>query len=1276
MFWHIDTDIVGLLVMCALYYYTVKMLPEDTYTTRNKSFVWCLRLGIILTVIDIAASLVMDIPVSRFLYQSLMLLYMLTQNLVNLSWIMYALTILYDKGNKRRRYVVVGCWTVYAVVSALMLTNPWSALFFELGPNMEYSRGPLFIPCLEWLNYGYCAFLLVLIFIRRKSIPSEYPKIVLIMQPIILSAATHIQLMNPGWLLIYSAYMFCLLLAFLFFQNIRVRNERMQLQNLTDMIDRFSCGMSICHILNDGTMDIQYISDGYAAICETDAKTLKEHLSQDILYGVHSDDKAMVEMNIKNIISNHGNHEMTYRFISETGNIKRIHISAKAVRNETNDYTIYATFTDVTKLTEAEQLIDVALKNTSVSIWEYDFKRRCIIQYQNSSEMHGFKQVIQNVPESLVESGFVHPESVADFYEMYDKLYQGEAFAEGVFKVQTSDRKGYWYEHIRYTNSFDGEGNPYRAIGMSTDETAHQEALAKYSRELEKERGFITEENLIVHATFDLTTGETLEYSYPDGTAVPEKDRKAFTYGPDNAELLIDEKERANFLELNNIDKLLIHFSEGENEFRQEYRRKLPDGSVNWIRSTIRLLKDPHNGHILLFEYWYNIESEKMLELMYHSIATDNYDYVASIDGKTKQFNALPKEELSYHMPPRSGEDADEIARNLFNECVLPEDREKAIQNSLVENIRKNLENQTRFVFTYRMTRPDGSIRYKKITQYYIDVQREIIVVMREDITDLMQDENEKKQVMFEALEAANQASYAKSQFLSRVSHELRTPLNAIIGFMNLAKDAESDKVITYLNNSDAAAKQLLSVINDVLDMSSIEAGKLKIANSLFHFKRFIRNLTDLFEPQFMQKGLDYETKILTPIEEWLVGDQLRVNQILFNLLNNALKFTENGKVSLQIRQRSSRRSNQVIIRFEVSDTGCGMSEEMQKRLFHAFEQESAVTAQRYGGNGLGLSIVGNLVNMMDGVINVKSRQNEGSVFTVDLPFTKGNAEMKLETLEGVEHIHVLVADDVASEREYMSSVLSRLSVRHTCVESNDDVIAELARGEKEKDKYNVCIIDWKMPDNNGLDITRHIREQYGQELVILIVSAYDHYQADESVKAVGANMFVAKSMFQSAVFDLFTMMTNGSFSHPKSVPIKADLSEMQILLAEDNEINRMMMENTLEKRFGITCVSAVDGRDAFEKFLASEKGGFDVILMDIQMPNMDGYEATRQIRASSHPDAFTIPIIAVTANAFSEDVTKSLAAGMNDHISKPLDVDTLGAVLNKILVKKQESNT
>lgn len=500
-------------------------------------------------------------------------------------------------------------------------------------------------------------------------------------------------------------------------------------------------------------------------------------------------------------------------------------------------------------------------------------------------------------------------------------------------------------------------------------------------------------------------------------------------------------------------------------------------------------------------------------------------------------------------------------------------------------------------------------------------------------------EEKHRNEILADALTVAENAGEAKSQFLSRVSHEMRTPLNAIIGFMQLAKEGGDTKEMdTYLCNADIAAKQLLSVINDVLDMSSIESGKMKIAHSPFDFKQTIHAITNIYLPICQQKGLKYNTRILTPIDEWLIGDQLRLNQILMNLLSNAVKFTSSGQVDLKISQYEIK-EQEIFIRIEVTDTGCGMSEEMQERLFKPFEQENATTAQKYGGSGLGLSIVKNLVCMMDGAISVKSKQNEGSTFTVDIPFSKYENSNMINLPNGIKSLHVLAVDDEENERKYISIILNRMGIWHSCVADGEEALEALSQAEDKNESFNICLIDWKMPHLNGVDTTKLIREKYGEDVIVIVVSAYEQNQANEIAKR-------------------------------KEEKRSYNFSGKRVLLAEDNAMNLMITERIL-KSFGVQCECAENGKLALDKFTNSEPGYYDVILMDIQMPKMNGYEAAKAIRNSSHIDAKSIPIIALTANAFNEDIARTLSSGMNAHVAKPIDSQILTAELEKAFIEK-----
>ncbi len=517
------------------------------------------------------------------------------------------------------------------------------------------------------------------------------------------------------------------------------------------------------------------------------------------------------------------------------------------------------------------------------------------------------------------------------------------------------------------------------------------------------------------------------------------------------------------------------------------------------------------------------------------------------------------------------------------------------------------------------------------------------------------------------AVEKAERANGAKGQFLAQMSHEIRTPMNAIIGLTTIARNDinNPDKMEDYLSKIDGSSKLLLGIINDVLDMSAIENNKLKLDNSLFDFKQTLSTLTNVFYQQAKQKGIDFQVRMNGVTEEELIGDQLRVNQILMNLLSNAIKFTPaSGEVTLMIIQ-TSRQLDKVHMRFSVSDTGCGMSEEMMDRIFKPFEQESASTARKHGGSGLGLSIAKNLVDMMGGNIRVESKKDVGTVFTVDIPFGIAK-EVPDSKVTDFKDIRTLIVDDDEESCEYTKILMERLGVRNDSVTSGEKALEMLGNAEDEDDAYKLCIVDWKMPDMDGIEVTENIRNIFGKDAIIIIMSAYDVNEIEaEGIKA-GADYFIPKPLFQSSVFNILMKITKGDYTRleaSEKVDIKCDLTGHRVLVAEDVALN-MEIAIKLLQLVGIEVECAEDGKQAVQIFEKHGEGYFDAILMDINMPVMDGYEATHAIRASNQGDAKTIPIYAMTANAFLDDVSAALNAGMNGHIAKPIETEVLYTTL------------
>ena len=527
----------------------------------------------------------------------------------------------------------------------------------------------------------------------------------------------------------------------------------------------------------------------------------------------------------------------------------------------------------------------------------------------------------------------------------------------------------------------------------------------------------------------------------------------------------------------------------------------------------------------------------------------------------------------------------------------------------------------------------------------------------------------ESREALRDALALAEQANRAKTAFLSNMSHEIRTPMNAIIGLNNIAMNdpSASEKVKEYLEKIGASAQHLLGIINDILDMSRIESGRMMIRQEEFSFSKGLEQVNTMISGQCREKGLNYDCQIIGQVDEYYIGDVMKLKQVLINILGNAVKFTPEGGTVRLVIEEGPRLDRKATLKFVISDTGIGMSREYLPHIFEAFSQEDASSTSRYGSTGLGLPITKSIVELMNGHIEVESEKGKGTVFTVTV--TLGESERKsAPSAEGdldPRELSVLVIDDDRVALEHAEIVLGQIGIGCETAESGWEGIDKVRIRHGRQEDYDLILIDWRMPEMDGVETTRQIRSIVGSNTPIIILTSFNWDEIAEEAKEAGVDTFVAKPLFAGTVMDEF----REAFRRKNELLEKktSDLKGKRVLLAEDVPVNAEIILMLLSMR-EMEADLAENGKVAVELYSSHEPGYYNAILMDMRMPEMDGLEATRLIRSMDRADAKSIPIIALTANAFDEDVQRSMQAGLNAHLSKPVAPESLFETLESLI--------
>ena len=612
---------------------------------------------------------------------------------------------------------------------------------------------------------------------------------------------------------------------------------------------------------------------------------------------------------------------------------------------------------------------------------------------------------------------------------------------------------------------------------------------------------------------------------------------------------------------------------------------------------------------------------------------------------------------------------------DFANTYVAESFREGFLQFIKPDNIRRELLKQP--VISYRFLELcDGQETYSMLrmagVRHIEDRPVHLVHAIGVGFTDIdeeMRKSMAQQQTLVDALSAAEEANKAKTAFLSNMSHEIRTPMNAIIGLDSLALRNESlpRETREYLEKIGDSARHLLGLINDILDMSRIESGRFILRKEEFSFRNMLEQINNMVMSQCEEKGLKYGCSVLGGVNDYYIGDDMKLKQVLINILSNAIKFTDApGTVSFTV-ERTAVYEDQSTLKFVIKDTGIGMEPSFIPKVFDSFSQENSSRNNKYGSTGLGMAITKNIVEFMNGTISVESQKGVGSEFTVIVTLKNSEHTADLTSYIKPKDMRVLVVDDEEVAAEHARIVLDDAGIKADTCLSGEECLHMLELAHTKHEPYNLVLLDWKMPEMDGLDVARQIRAKYDKTTTVIILTSFNWDEIIDEALHIGVDSFLAKPLFASNVIDEFERIARknnmGLFKERR----RADLKGRHILLAEDIIINAEIMKEIL----GIKEVKldhAENGKVALDMFMASKPYYYDAILMDVRMPEMDGLEATAAIRALDRKDAQTIPIIAMTANAFDEDVQRSLQVGMNAHLSKPVESEHLYLTLEELI--------
>lgn len=727
---------------------------------------------------------------------------------------------------------------------------------------------------------------------------------------------------------------------------------------------------------------------------------------------------------------------------------------------------------------------------------------------------------------------------------------------------------------------------------------------------------------------------------------------KNFVYPPDHA--LWDE-----MISLEAFHKMIA-----EGCYRKKYDMRFCNEHFvfEWHEAFINILSNDNGipDRILLSSH--NVNAIRKSHIIETAVQSE-YDYVVYIEASKNSYVMYTSNPTSgTPIPPVASSDYEREVAEFHRKYVPESERNSLTQKLSIANITPILEEYGEYTI-YCTVIENGVDRDKRMRFSYFDRKKNIWLMTRTDITEI-KEERRQKQLLLDALQSATAANRAKSDFLSRMSHDVRTPINAIIGMTAIAGLHMNDqaRIADCLKKITISSKLLLNLINEVLDMSKLESGRIMLTDEVFNLDELLESLFIMVQSSFEAKKQQLHIRVIRVKHECLIGDVQRIQQALLNMLTNAIKYTQDGgQIEVTVEEKTSVYNGYSQFEIAVSDNGIGMKPEFISKVFEPFERSDDTAVRNIQGTGLGMAISRNIAQMMNGDILVKSEYGKGSKFTMIFHVKQGGLDEYDSSI--LVDLPVLVVDDDDISCEIACENLEELGMKPEWVLSGREAVQKVTDGNN----YFAIIIDLMMPDMNGIETTQKIREQVGPNIPIIIISAYDYSGYESEALKAGANGFISKPVMKSKLFLLMKRFVTDRKEEEQTVgpAVITSFADKRILVVEDNDLNREIAYELL-KETGAEIETACDGKEAVDKVSASPEGYYNLIIMDIQMPVMNGLEATKNIRRLDRQDIRKLPIVAMSANAFAEDVQLSLKAGMNEHIAKPIEIVSLYKIIAK----------